>query len=80
MMSFADLVATELARARDRYRPMNSLHEGYAVILEGCEEMWQEIKRRPELRVKTRILQEAVQLAAMVQRMAEDCGLVEKTA
>jgi hypothetical protein len=76
-LTFAELVAAELARARDRYQKFNSLHEAFATLLEEVDKIWEEIKRRPELRVKTRLLQEAVQVGAMIQRLAEDTGLVE---
>jgi hypothetical protein len=75
-LTFAELVAAELARARDRYPKFHSLHEAFATLLEEVDEIWEEIKRRPELRVKTRLLQEAVQVGAMIQRLAEDTGLV----
>jgi len=75
-MTFAELVAAELERAREMYPEMHSLHEGYATILEEVEEMWDDIKRKPSQRCGTAILREAVQVAAMVQRMVEDCGLM----
>lgn len=55
------LVMTEYRRAREKFGPFNSPHEGYAVILEELEEMWIEVKanNRPKAR------KEAVQLAAM---------------
>ena len=72
---FPALVKGELAEARRKHRPMNSLHEGYAVILEEFEEWWDEIKKRPENRDQHNLLKEAVQIAAMIQRTVEDCSL-----
>lgn len=55
------LVMTEYRRARTKFGPFNSGHEGYAVILEELEELWDEVKanNRPKAR------EEAMQLAAM---------------
>lgn len=38
-------VAKELAQARATHAPMNSHHEGYAVILEELDELWEVCKR-----------------------------------
>ena len=38
------LVKKELARARTKFPPYNSSHEGYAVILEELDEAWDDIK------------------------------------
>jgi hypothetical protein len=73
-MTFAELVAAELARARRKHGPMHSAHEGYAVLLEEVEELWADIKRD---RVEP-MLSELVQVAAMYQRMAEDLRLLEQ--
>ena len=38
-------VAKELAKARATHAPMNGHHEGYAVILEELDELWEVCKR-----------------------------------
>jgi len=38
------LVKKELARARTKFPPYNSPHEGYAVIKEELDEAWDDIK------------------------------------
>lgn len=38
-------VAKELAQARATHAPMNGHHEGYAVILEELDELWEICKR-----------------------------------
>lgn len=38
-------VAEELAQARATHAPMHSHHEGYAVILEELDELWEVCKR-----------------------------------
>lgn len=61
-------VTKELARALKIHPPMNSAHEGWAVLLEEVDELWDEIKLRPSLRDKQRMREEAVQVAAMAMR------------
>jgi len=68
-VQFDELVAGELARARDKFPPINSVHEGYAVLLEEVDELWDEIKKGGP---PHRALAELVQIAAMAQRLAED--------
>ena len=79
ILSFPQLVHAELTAARRGHKPMNSVHEGYAVILEEMEEFWDECKKKSALRDKGRMLDELVQIAAMCQRCAEDCGLVDRS-
>lgn len=73
---FADQVADELARARTAHPPIHSLHEGYSVLLEEVDEFWAEVKRRAPARTPLAALLELVQVAAVAQRIAEDCGLL----
>ena len=54
-------VATEYNRARRLHAPMHSVHEGYAVLKEEVDELWDEIKRN-DLHAARK---EAVQVAAM---------------
>ena len=61
-------IEDELIRATEKFGPFNSTHEGYAVLLEEFDEMWQEIKHgTPE-----RMREEAVQVAAMAVRLIHD--------
>jgi len=76
MSQFAYLVSFELDDARDNNVSFNSLHEGYAVLLEEVDELWDEVKKKPKKRDKAKLLEELVQIGAMAQRMAEDLDLV----
>lgn len=68
---FLESVQAELRAARAKHKPINSWHEGYAVILEEVEEFWEEAKRRiPE---PERLHEELIQIAAMAVRTAVDC-------
>jgi hypothetical protein len=72
----SDVVA-ELARAQEKHAPMHSAHEGYAVILEELDELWDEVKaQKPE---RERMRKEALQVAAMGLRFVIDvCALAGK--
>ena len=78
MAKFRALVKEELARARDGHAPQNSLHEGYAVLLEEVDEFWDEVKKKTKNRDLKKTLAELVQIAAMAQRTAEDVLGVEQ--
>jgi hypothetical protein len=81
-----DAVAAELAQARQTHAPMNSHHEGYAVILEELDELWEvckhntHVKGEPtprnieQIRAAKRadMRKEALQVAAMAIRFIED--------
>ena len=70
--SFPHAVAIELQSARAKHGPMNSIHEGYAVILEELDEVWDEVKKKTKERDLENLLKELIQVAAMAQKMAED--------
>ncbi len=69
----ADLALDELARARLKFRPFNSAHEGYAVVLEELDELWYEVKKPSSERTRERMRSEALQVAAMALRFVVDC-------
>jgi hypothetical protein len=69
---FAERVHQELQRARVLHAPIHSVHEGYSVILEELDELWEEIRQKREKRNEGHMVEELVQVAAMAQRMAED--------
>jgi hypothetical protein len=63
-------VRAEIERAVAKHAPMHSPHEGYAVIKEELDELWDDVKqdlgRRPNARL------EALQVAAMGIRYITD--------
>lgn len=77
MQQFPNLVAAELKKARAKHRGIQSRHEGYAVLLEEVDELWEEIKAQDVNQDK--LGKELVQVAAMCQRFAEDCYLADPT-
>jgi len=59
---------TEFNRACEMHGDFRSLHEGYAVLLEESDEMWDLIKhKRPDL---DEVIDEAIQVAAMGLKLA----------
>lgn len=62
----------ELARARAKFDPFNSAHEGYAVLLEEVEELWEIVRMKKQHRTKSQMREEALQVAAMGLRFAAD--------
>ncbi len=70
--TFSQLAHEELKRARAMHGPMNSIHEGYAVILEELDEVWDEVKKKTKHRDLNGLLKELIQISAMCQKMAED--------
>ena len=63
----------ELARASVKFPPFNSAHEGFAVLKEEVDELWDEVKRRPVPERQERLRAEARQVAAMALRFMMDC-------
>lgn len=67
-------VLKELGRAQSKFPTMRSFHEGYAILLEEVEELWEEIKsseKKNPNRAKN-IKNEAIQVAAMAVRFLID--------
>jgi len=65
-------VVEELKRATEKFGKFNSMHEGYAVIKEELEELWEEIKKQPRRGKYADLKMEATQLAAVAIRFLYD--------
>lgn len=63
----------ELMRATSRFGPFNSAHEGYAVLLEEVDELWDHVKMKQSKRCPHDMRAEAIQTAAMAIRFGTDC-------
>jgi len=61
-------IQNEYIDAADVFPPFNSPHEGYAIILEELDELWDIVKRQYGDRPKEEMRKEAMQVAAMALR------------
>lgn len=70
-----DVICSELERAEEKFPQFNSTHEGYAILKEEVDELWDEIKSKQgtnESRIK-----EAVHVAAMAVRFIKDLYAID---
>ncbi|RUW56818.1 hypothetical protein [Mesorhizobium sp. M8A.F.Ca.ET.021.01.1.1] len=65
-----DAVHAEVKKAMIKHKPMVSVHEGYGVILEEVDELFEEV--RPDRGRTTEAQKEALQVAAMGVRFVLD--------
>jgi len=65
-------VVAELESATTKFAAFNSAHEGYAVLLEEVDELWDEVKNNQKTCSIEKMRREAVQIAAMALRFIED--------
>jgi NTP pyrophosphatase (non-canonical NTP hydrolase) len=65
----AALMVTELDKANKKHSQFTSPHQGYAVILEELDELWDEVKKKhPD---KQRMLEEVIQVGAMAMKFVQ---------
>lgn len=64
-------VRAEVDTATEKFAAFNSTHEGYAVILEELDELWECVKQNDQT---TAMYNEAIQVAAMAIRFVMDLG------
>jgi len=70
----------ELLAAMEKFPKFNSAHEGYAVLKEEVDELWDEVKTNQSMRNPNNMQKESIQVAAMGLRFAiEVCCPYEKT-
>jgi hypothetical protein len=73
--AFAE-VDEELKQAVQKFPVFNSGHEGWAVIKEELDELWEEVRKYPRADNR-RLRKEAVQVAAMAIRFILNCTEAE---
>lgn len=66
-------VYKELFSAQMNWPPMNSPHEGYAILLEEVDELWDLVKVNAKKHDHAAMEREAIQVAAMALRFIIDC-------
>lgn len=64
-------VLRELLGAMEKFGPMASPHEAYAVLLEEVDEFWEAVKSKDATYDEARA--ELIQVAAMAVRAVVDC-------
>lgn len=65
-------VDAELYSALSKFGPFNSAHEGFSVLHEEVDELWDEVKAKQGARDIDKMRKEAVQVAAMAIRFILD--------
>lgn len=64
----------ECEDATEKFAPFHSAHEGYAVLKEEVDELWEVVKRNQStINRKQQMRKEAIQVAAMAIRLIHDC-------
>lgn len=64
--------ALEAEAAMRNWPPFNSAHEGFGVLLEEVDELWDHVKTNQKRRNLRAMRDEAIQVAAMALRFAAD--------
>ncbi len=68
------LATAEVNRATKKYEQFQSAHEGYAILLEEVDELWDAVKLKQKSSERINELRkEAIQVAAMALRFLTDC-------
>ena len=65
-------VKEEFDKASGIYAPFNSAHEGFAILKEEVDELWDEVKKNSKIRTTEKLREEATQVAAMALRFLVD--------
>ena len=72
LLSESDVAFHEACSASENWPPFNSAHEGFAVLMEEVDELWDHIKTKQKCRDLNAMRKEALQVAAMAIRFAVD--------
>jgi hypothetical protein len=70
MRDIAFECTAEVIGAMEKFPPFNSAHEGYAVLLEEVDELWDHVKTNQKRRDIEAMRKECIQIAAMAMRFA----------
>jgi len=72
-MKIEEDLINEIRFAESKFPEYNSMHEGYAIILEELDELWNEIKNKDRNELK--VYREALQVACTAIRF---CKMIKK--
>lgn len=68
-------VKNEYIKATKKFGDFHNAHEGYAVLLEEVDELWENVKlNQSYIDRDLKMMSEAIQVAAMAIRFIIDCG------
>ena len=68
-----NLVKNEYIRATQKFGIFHNAHEGYAVLLEEVDELWENVKLNQKITDRLKLIkEEAIQVAAMAIRIIID--------
>ena len=70
--SIQGLIQEEYKTASSKYPPFNSTHEGYAVIQEEVDELWDLVKANKGIKGNQEFKKECIQIASMAIRFIND--------
>jgi len=74
------LVEVELCKATENYDTFHNYHEGYAVLKEEVDELWDAIKlKQIDTERNSKVKKEAIQVCAMAIRILHDCCKFSKS-
>lgn len=74
-MRFQDIfeeIEAEAVTGHDKFGAFNSAHEGFAVLKEEVDELWDHVKTKQTHRDLNKMKTEAMQVAAMAVRFAAE--------
>lgn len=66
------LAAKEMEKAQANWPAFNSAHEGFAVLKEEVDELWEHVKTNQKKRDIEAMYKEAIRVAAMAMRFAQE--------
>ena len=66
------LVDAEVRKVAAKEDPFHSPHEGWAILYEEVDELWDEVKKKRKLRCKNLMRGECMQIAAAAIRFMHD--------
>lgn len=67
VLNVSDAILSAYIKARQKHAPMRGPHEGYAIIKEEFDELWEEIRKwQPDDENKDAMRKEALHTGAMV--------------
>ena len=69
---FLGEILRQIVLARAMHPPINSLHEGYAVLAEEVEEFWEEVRKKSADRDYHNARLELAQVCAVAWRIVHD--------